>query len=107
MPPSGANRRQGKGLTLSGATEDREKQGLLFQEHLSTANGGCRRKGRQKARGGCLSSGAIRDEYRKSIFSLISPSLSSHSRSEIFFSFEKRASFMGNPVGDSYFSGQQ
>ena len=34
----------------------------------------------------------------KSIFSIIFPSFLSMSRSGIFFGFEKRASFLGNPV---------
>ena len=38
------------------------------------------------------------------IFSIILPSFSSLSRSGIFFSFEKRASFLENPVSTAYFS---
>ena len=37
-------------------------------------------------------------KYEKSTFSIILPSFSLLSRSGIFFSFEKRASFLGSPV---------
>ena len=37
-------------------------------------------------------------KYEKLIFSIILPSFSSLSRSEIYFSYEKRASFLGDPV---------
>ena len=39
-------------------------------------------------------------KYYKSIFHIILPSLSSLSRPGIFLIFEKRASFLGNPVGE-------
>ena len=37
-------------------------------------------------------------KYLKFIFSIILPSLSSLGRLEIFFNFEKRTTFLGNPV---------
>ena len=55
----------------------------------------------------CSKSGTefpIRDarllKYSESSFHIILPSLSSLSRSEIFLNFEKRASFLGNPVDE-------
>ena len=50
-------------------------------------------------------------KYVKSIFSIILPSFSSLSRSGLFFSFEKRASILGNPVCNicmcTYFSSSE
>ena len=40
----------------------------------------------------------IKDARLKSIYFIILPSFSSLTRSGIFFSFDKRASFLGNPV---------